>query len=159
VKPLDPKKNLADPPKPGQRVSLIQQIPHGVDHCWTHSVTGTVVQLSQKKTGAWYAHARDGTLWLDRIVIRKDDGELTECVLDSYSCIRVLGSQETSRFRRNSAKREPVAMATGGRESMMTTRGQASSDWDAVATVRHSQPSPRALDDWETDGGPARQSK
>ncbi len=90
MKSMAPQKNLADPPKPGQRVSLVQQIPHGVDHCWMHRVTGTVVQVGQRKTGAWYTHARDGTLWLDRMLIRKDDGELTECILDSYSHIHVL---------------------------------------------------------------------
>lgn len=75
--------------EPGQRVCVTQQIPHrrGV---WAACVTGEVVRFEQRKTGSWYAHARDDKLWLDRLVLRKDDGEIVACILDPYTRIEVL---------------------------------------------------------------------
>ncbi len=78
---------------PGQRILLCQQIPISVNKVWEHRITGEVVETKQSKTGAWFAHAKDKKLWLDRIVIRQDNGELSECILDQYSHIEIL--QET----------------------------------------------------------------
>lgn len=68
----------------GQRVAVTQQIPREAG-IWTGRVEGVVVRTEQKKTGSWYAHAKDDKLWLDRLVIRKDDGEVVTCNLDQYS--------------------------------------------------------------------------
>lgn len=74
--------------KPGQRVTVTQQIQHKQ---WNTSVTGTVVGYEQKKTGSWYAHAKDDKLWLDRLVIEKDDGEIVVCNLDAYTHVEAVG--------------------------------------------------------------------
>lgn len=72
--------------KVGDRIRIIQQIPHGVE-CWISNTEGVVLSFAQEKTGAWFAHSRDKKLWLDRIVIRQDNGEVSSCILDRYSRI------------------------------------------------------------------------
>src|SRR5438552_4181410 len=62
--------------KPGARVKVTQQIA-ARDYTWTTEVNGAVVQFEQKQTGSWFAHSKNDKLWLDRLVIRKDDGEIT----------------------------------------------------------------------------------
>ncbi|MEQ9454357.1 MAG: hypothetical protein RLN76_07165 [Phycisphaeraceae bacterium] len=79
---------------PGTRVTVTQQIPQR-DEVWTESVTGTVVRYEQSKTGSWFAHAKDDRLWLDRLVIRKDDGEQVTMNLDRYTHIEP-GSAQTA---------------------------------------------------------------
>ncbi len=49
-----------------------------------------VVRWRQATTGSWFAHARNDRLWLDRLEIRRDDGELVTLNLDHYSVIQVL---------------------------------------------------------------------
>ena len=73
---------------PGQRVTVTQQIAQR-HRTWTITVTGEVVRYEQRKTGSWYAHAKDDKLWLDRLVVRKDDGEIVVCNLDAYSNVQV----------------------------------------------------------------------
>jgi hypothetical protein len=78
--------------QPGQRVRVIQQVPRqqtGGGPMVTQ-VEGTVVKLEQQKTGSWYAHAKDDKLWLDRLEIRRDDGEQVVMNLDQYSRVEVL---------------------------------------------------------------------
>lgn len=70
--------------KLGQKVTVTQQIPRA-QGVWTTSVSGEVVQYDQRKTGSWYAHAKGDRLWLDRLTLRKDDGEIVECILDTYT--------------------------------------------------------------------------
>ncbi len=70
--------------KPGARVIVIQQIPQR-DDVWTNRVEGEILRVEQKKTGSWFAHSRDDKLWLDRLVLRKDDGEVVVVNLDGYS--------------------------------------------------------------------------
>jgi hypothetical protein len=50
-----------------------------------------VVGFSQEKTGSWYAHSKDHKLWIDRLQVRKDDGELVYVNLDQYSSVEVIG--------------------------------------------------------------------
>ena len=73
---------------PGATVRVTQQIA-ARDHTWTSDVFGTVVDFTQKQTGSWYAHSKNDKLWLDRLTIRKDDGELTTLILDDYSRVEV----------------------------------------------------------------------
>jgi hypothetical protein len=73
---------------PGTRVTVTQQIP-ARNHTWTTKHTGTIVDFGQQKTGSWYAHAKDDKLWLDRLVLRKDDGEILTLNLDDYSHIEI----------------------------------------------------------------------
>jgi hypothetical protein len=71
---------------PGARVRVTQQIA-ARDHTWTSEVRGTVVSYDQQQTGSWYAHSKGDKLWLDRLKIRKEDGELTTLILDAFSHI------------------------------------------------------------------------
>ena len=74
--------------KPGARVKVTQQIA-ARDYTWTTEVRGTVVNYEQKQTGSWFAHSKNDKLWLDRLVIKKDDGEITTLNLDEFSHVEV----------------------------------------------------------------------
>lgn len=78
-----------NPLEPGTRVRVTQQLPqtHAV---WTASVEGTVCRYRQAKTGSWFAHGKADRLWLDRLEVRKDDGELVTLNLDRYSVIEAI---------------------------------------------------------------------
>ncbi len=80
--------------KPGQRVVVTQQIPQR-DEVWSTSITGTVVAYEQKKTGSWFAHARDDRLWLDRLTLRKDDGEIVMVNLDNFTHVELADAAKT----------------------------------------------------------------
>jgi hypothetical protein len=74
---------------PGARVRVTQQIA-ARHYSWSSALEGVVVDFSQKETGSWFAHSKDEKLWLDRLVVRKDDGEITTLNLDDYSNVQVL---------------------------------------------------------------------
>ena len=57
---------------------------------WETTVCGTVVKIEEQPTGAWFAHGVDGKLWLGRLELRKEDGELTTLILDRHSRIKIL---------------------------------------------------------------------
>lgn len=73
---------------PGTRIRVTQQLPqtHAV---WTTTVEGIVARYRQAKTGSWFAHAKSDKLWLDRLELKKDDGELVTLNLDRYSVIEM----------------------------------------------------------------------
>ena len=73
---------------PGARVKITQQIA-ARNYAWTADVRGTVVGFEQKQTGSWYAHSKNDKLWLDRLLLRKEDGELTTLILDDYSRVEI----------------------------------------------------------------------
>ena len=73
---------------PGMRVAVTQQIA-ARDYTWTSEIRGTIVDYRQKQTGSWFAHSKDDKLWLDRLTIRKDDGELTTLNLDEFTRIEI----------------------------------------------------------------------
>ena len=73
---------------PGVRVVVTQQIPHR-DRVWTNKVAGTIVEFAQKPTGSWFAHAKNDKLWLDRLKLRKDDGELLTLNLDAFTHVEI----------------------------------------------------------------------
>jgi hypothetical protein len=73
---------------PGAQVEVTQQIPRR-DRVWSLQVRGTVMAYEQRPTGSWYAHSKHERLWLDRLVIRKADGEITTLNLDEYTHITV----------------------------------------------------------------------
>lgn len=77
---------LATPPAPGARVRVTQQLPHR-DQTWVNTVEGVITRYQQAKTGSWFAHARDDQLWLDRLEIELDDGEVVILNLDRYTVI------------------------------------------------------------------------
>ena len=98
---------------PGARVRVTQQIPART-YAWTTDVRGTVVGFEQKSTGSWFAHAKNDKLWLDRLVIRKDDGEITTLVLDEYSRIEI-----------EPAAAAPAATTTGAEAPAAAARAEA----------------------------------
>jgi hypothetical protein len=73
---------------PGTQVRVIQQIA-ALDHSFSSEIRGTVVDFSQQETGSWYAHGKDDKLWLDRLTLRKADGELITLNLDKYSVVEL----------------------------------------------------------------------
>jgi hypothetical protein len=73
---------------PGAKVKITQQLA-ARDHAWSTVVRGTVVDFSQQQTGSWYAHSKNDKLWLDRLTLRKDDGEISTLNLDDYSLIEI----------------------------------------------------------------------
>jgi hypothetical protein len=81
--------SIASQLKPGQRVRVVQQIA-ARNYSWKTEVSGAVVAYEQRQTGSWFAHSRNDKLWLDRLVIRKDDGEITTLILDDYSHVEIV---------------------------------------------------------------------
>jgi hypothetical protein len=75
--------------QPGARVRVTQQIA-ARDYAWTDESTGTIVSYEQQPTGSWYAHGKDDKLWLDRLTLRKPDGELTTLNLDEFTKVEIL---------------------------------------------------------------------
>ncbi|MGD0463926.1 MAG: hypothetical protein ABSB74_15690 [Tepidisphaeraceae bacterium] len=73
---------------PGAQVKVLQQIA-ARDYSWNSETSGTVVEFKQEQTGSWYAHSKDDKLWLDRLTLRKPDGELTTLNLDGFSLVKV----------------------------------------------------------------------
>jgi hypothetical protein len=75
---------------PGAKVVVTQQIGHRMlDRAWVNKTAGTVIEYMQKPTGSWFAHSKNEKLWLDRLKIQKEDGELTTLILDEYSHVEV----------------------------------------------------------------------
>jgi hypothetical protein len=73
---------------PGTRVRVTQQIP-AVRRTASTTVEGTVIRYRQSKTGSWFAHGLHDKLWLDRLEVRKDDGEVVVLNLDQYSVVEL----------------------------------------------------------------------
>lgn len=82
----DPRKQLL----PGTRVRITQQIA-ARQYSMSSVIEGVVVAYGQRTTGSWYAHSRDDKLWLDRVELRKPDGEVSVLNLDDYSVVEILG--------------------------------------------------------------------
>ncbi|MCL4740840.1 MAG: hypothetical protein KJZ54_01410 [Phycisphaerales bacterium] len=78
--------------EPGARVRVTKEVPRQ-SGAMTATVEGTVVRAGREKTGSWYAHGEDRKLWLDRLVIRKDDGELVVCNLDRSTRVEVVAPE------------------------------------------------------------------
>ena len=74
--------------QPGVRIKVTQQIA-ARDYSWSAPVTGTIVNYQQKPTGSWFAHSKNDKLWLDRLVLKKDDGEITMLNLDEFSHVEI----------------------------------------------------------------------
>ena len=53
-------------------------------------IQGEVLRVGQQKTGSWYAHAQDKKLWLDRVEIKKADGEIVVVNLDDGARVELV---------------------------------------------------------------------
>jgi hypothetical protein len=84
--PRDMEETLHKRLVPGALVEVTQQIAHR-NRPLTNTVRGTIVAFEQRQTGSWYAHSKDDKLWLDRLVLKKEDGEITTLNLDDYTRI------------------------------------------------------------------------
>ena len=73
----------------GQKVRVTQQIPRQSGALST-TVDGTIQRFGQQKTGSWFAHSKDDKLWLDRLELKKHDGELVVLNLDQFSRIETV---------------------------------------------------------------------
>lgn len=73
----------------GQRVRVTQQVPRATGGM-SIVVEGTVLAAEQQKTGSWFAHSKDKKLWLDRLQLRKDDGEIVFVNLDNNSRVEAV---------------------------------------------------------------------
>jgi len=71
------------------RVEVTQTVERR-EGAWETTVCGTVVKVEEQPTGSWFANGADGKLWLGRLELRKDDGELTSLILDRRSRIKIL---------------------------------------------------------------------
>ncbi len=78
---------------PGTVVRITQQIPRRIDTV-SIVVNGTVVRQERQPSGSWYARNKDNKVWLDRLVVRKDDGEITILNLDEYTVVEVIRGPE-----------------------------------------------------------------
>ena len=85
---------------PGTRVRVTQQVPQ-THQVWSTSIEGVVVRYRQSQTGSWYAHAKGDRLWLDRLEIKLDSGELTTLNLDHYTLIEDLTDPADTPASRN----------------------------------------------------------
>ncbi|HMQ15833.1 MAG TPA: hypothetical protein PKC49_07655 [Phycisphaerae bacterium] len=77
------------PIRAGQKVRIIQEIDRR-EGAWTNEVVGTVVEFRAQKTGSWYAHGKDDKLWLNRVRLRKADGEITTIAVDQFTRVEIL---------------------------------------------------------------------
>jgi hypothetical protein len=73
---------------PGAKVKVTQQIA-ARNYSLSSDIRGTVVAYDQKTTGSWFAHSKNDKLWLDRLTLRKEDGELITLNLDGFTSIVV----------------------------------------------------------------------
>lgn len=70
----------------GTPVLVVQRI-HQTDPSWEARTAGVIDLWEEEATGAWYAHGRNGKLWISRLRLRKADGELTTLTIDEQTRI------------------------------------------------------------------------
>ena len=75
--------------EPSQRVRILQTV-HAREGDWQTEIEGKIVSIASKPTGSWFVHGKNDKLWLRRLTIRKDDGELADLVLDRDSVVTIL---------------------------------------------------------------------
>ncbi len=77
----------------GVRVRITQQVPR-LSGTMSTSVEGEILRVGQQKTGSWFAHSKDKKLWIDRVELRKDDGEIAFVNLDQNSHVEILSGED-----------------------------------------------------------------
>lgn len=119
--------------EPGQRVVVTQQIPQRHE-VWTATVEGSVQRFEQKKTGSWFTHAKDKKLWLDRLTLRKDDGEIVVCVLDRYTRVQILGPAQPAAPSQADSPENRGDLADGGNQAGGRNRSRNDQDNERTET-------------------------
>lgn len=74
---------------PSQRIRVVQTISTRSPG-WATGIEGTVVEMSAQPTGSWFAHGKNDRLWLQRLRLAKDDGEIVDLVLDDTSVVTII---------------------------------------------------------------------
>ena len=75
--------------QPGTVVRITQQIPRRLD-TYTTTITGKVIRQERQNSGSWFARNKSDRVWLDRLILQKDDGEISILNLDEYTVVEVL---------------------------------------------------------------------
>ncbi len=75
--------------RPGQRVRIVQTIDRR-ERDWQTQVVGVVAAVEPQKTGSWFAHGKDNRLWLLRVRLVQDDGEVTVVSVDERTQLELL---------------------------------------------------------------------
>ena len=76
-------------PEAGQRVKVTQVI-RTRNGEWQTAVVGKVISVLSRPTGSWHAHGKHDKLWLPRLLLQRDDGELADLVMDDETQVIVL---------------------------------------------------------------------
>ncbi len=74
---------------PGTVVRVTEQIPRRLD-TYTMIITGKVIRHERQNSGSWYARNKRNKVWLDRLIVQKEDGEISILNLDEYTNVEVL---------------------------------------------------------------------
>jgi len=56
----------------------------------TADVEGAVVSCEAEPTASWFAHGRNNQVWLLRLRLKRDDGEIVALNLDDASVITIV---------------------------------------------------------------------
>lgn len=78
---------------PGTRVRIEQTIEYR-DRTVQTTTEGIVLHHHREATGSWYAHGKNDKLWLDTIRLQKDDGEMTNIILDRNARVIILQEKD-----------------------------------------------------------------
>jgi len=75
--------------EPSQRVRVTQEI-RTREGPWQMQVEGEVLSCDSQPTGSWYAHGKNDRLWLQRLRLKRSDGEIVDLVLDDATVVTLL---------------------------------------------------------------------
>jgi hypothetical protein len=75
--------------EPGTMVRITQQIPRRLD-TYTTEIIGEVIRQERQPSGSWFARNKGNHVWLDRLIVQKQDGEITILNLDEYTVVELL---------------------------------------------------------------------
>jgi len=92
---MSPSSTVEDQFPPGTPV-CITSLTHRRDRSIEARVVGVIESWDRLATGSWFAREKDDRLWLDRVRLRKVDGEITLLVIDDATSIARLEPTPTS---------------------------------------------------------------
>ncbi len=75
--------------QPGTHVRVTQQIAQRA-HVYAITLTGRILRQERQESGSWFARNKADRLWLDRLIVEKDDGEKIVLNLDEFTHVDVL---------------------------------------------------------------------
>jgi hypothetical protein len=78
--------------QPGDRLRVIHEVRVGFRR-WVTETEGTVVAKQRRRHGLHFDRNPDDKVFSDVLLLRKDDGELTEVTLDEFTKLIKLASQ------------------------------------------------------------------